>query len=58
MSEFVLLDLDFQIVHCEKLKARAASYGELEIELSQFTEEALGRMGITELYTHQVRRLL
>uniref|UniRef100_A0A7I4DT40 Uncharacterized protein n=1 Tax=Physcomitrium patens TaxID=3218 RepID=A0A7I4DT40_PHYPA len=42
-----------QIVHCEKLKARAASYGELEIELSQFTEEALGRMGITELYTHQ-----
>lgn len=51
---FVLVAWYVQIVHCEKSKARAASYGHLEKELSLFTKAALERFGITKLYTHQV----
>ncbi|KAG0570699.1 hypothetical protein KC19_6G181500 [Ceratodon purpureus] len=44
-----------QIVHCEDLQARPASYGHLENDLSQFTKAAIGRLGITKLYTHQAQ---
>lgn len=44
----------FQIVHCECLRPREASYGELKSELSTFTQAALERQGITRMYSHQV----
>ncbi|CAM6036430.1 unnamed protein product [Sphagnum compactum] len=44
-----------QIVHCECLRPREASYGELKSELSTFTQAALERQGITRMYSHQAK---
>ncbi len=46
-----------QIVHQEGLPAREAVYGELSAPLPEALREALGRLGITRLYSHQANAI-
>lgn len=51
----ILTDPEYQnqIAHTQHIKARRASYGDLESPLPQQLEDALTAEGITQLYCHQ-----
>lgn len=44
-----------QVVHIEKISGRSAKYTEIPSQLSENMKFALERVGITKLYSHQVR---
>lgn len=44
-----------QIVHVEEINARVADFTEIPDELSENAKSSLKAMGITKLYSHQVR---
>lgn len=44
-----------QVVHVEKISARNATYVEIPSSLSESTMLALKNVGVTRLYSHQVR---
>ena len=44
-----------QVVHIEKISGRSAEYAEIPSQLSENMKFALERVGITKLYSHQVR---
>lgn len=44
-----------QVVHIEEVRSRCANYVEIPSQLSENIKFALDRVGITRLYSHQVR---
>lgn len=44
-----------KVVHIEELSGRSAKYAEIPSQLSENMKFALERVGITRLYSHQVR---
>lgn len=44
-----------QVVHIEEISSRSAKYVEIPSQLSENIKFALERVGITKLYSHQVR---
>jgi len=50
-------DYENQIAHVERTSKREAQYGELSMPLLPELDEALQRLGISKLYTHQVEAI-
>ncbi|KAL6541223.1 hypothetical protein OROHE_010931 [Orobanche hederae] len=46
-----------QVVHIEKIRARAAKYVDIPCQLSDNVKSALKHVGITRLYSHQVESI-